>query len=228
MTKKRAAIYARVSTDETRQNPKTQLRELRLYAKHRGFPIVAEYVDTGSGASTDREQYQALREAARRRRFDVVLVWRYDRFARSTVELVNALEEFRVLGVDFISHQEQVDTTTPQGKLVFSIMASLAEFERSLISSRVRAGMARAREQGKRIGRAPIPEKVRREIARLRATSPSPSVRTIAKKLGLGVGTTWRYLREVKAPSLPKSQTRRTRQAPSSSSSSGRRGSRAS
>jgi predicted site-specific integrase-resolvase len=142
MKTKRAAIYARVSTDENRQDPETQLRELRDFAERRGFEVVGEYIDHASGKTEERANYRQLLEDARRRRLDVVLVWRYDRFARSTVALVNALAEFRSLGVDFVSLQENVDTTTPQGELIFSIMASLAQFESSLISDRVKAGMA--------------------------------------------------------------------------------------
>ena len=95
-------------------------------------------------------------DAARKRRFDMLLVWRYDRFARSMRELVNALEEFRSLGIEFISYRENADTTTAQGKLIFGIMASLAEFERALIAERVKAGMARAKAQGRHVGRPRI------------------------------------------------------------------------
>jgi DNA invertase Pin-like site-specific DNA recombinase len=157
---RRAAIYARVSTVDGRQDPETQLRPLREYAERRGFPVAREYVDHASGARNDREQYRAMLEAARRRQFDVLLVWRYDRFARSMRELVNALSEFEGLGVDFISYNEGADTTTPQGKLLFGIMASLAEFERSLIAERVRAGMQRAKAQGKHTGRPALPSLV--------------------------------------------------------------------
>jgi DNA invertase Pin-like site-specific DNA recombinase len=119
---------------------------------------VREYVDHASGATNDRAEYRAMLEAARRRQFEVLLVWRYDRFARSMRELVNALAEFDSLGIDFISYNEGADTTTPQSKLLFGIMASLAEFERSLIAERVRAGMERARAQGKQMGRPRLPE----------------------------------------------------------------------
>src|SRR5918998_3685958 len=130
---RRAVIYARVSTTDRGQDPETQLRQLREYAERRCFSLVEEYVDHASGSRNDRERYRAMLEAARKRRFDVLLVWRYDRFARSTRALVNALGEFRARGVAFISHQENVDTTTPQGELVFGLMASLARFEGALI-----------------------------------------------------------------------------------------------
>lgn len=109
---KRAAIYARVSTTDRGQDPETQLRPLREYAARRGFAIAEEFVDQASGTRSDRERFKRLFEAARRRQFDVILVWRYDRFARSTRELVNALEEFNSLGIDFISYNEGADTTT--------------------------------------------------------------------------------------------------------------------
>ena len=152
---KRVAIYARVSTVDKGQDPETQLRTLREYAARRGLGPVGEYIDYASGTRDDRPQYQALFAAARKRQIEVVLVWRYDRFARSTQALVQALHEFHRLGVDFISYQENNDTTTPQGELIFTVMASLAQFERALISERVKAGMARAKAQGKRISRAP-------------------------------------------------------------------------
>jgi DNA invertase Pin-like site-specific DNA recombinase len=110
---------------------------------------------------------QRMFGAAGKRRFDVLLVWRYDRFARSMQELVNALEEFRTLGIDFVSYRENADTTTAQGKLIFGIMARLAKFERGLIAERVKAGMARAKAQGKHVGRPRIPP---RKEAAIRGT----------------------------------------------------------
>ncbi len=190
---RRAALYARVSTDDRGQDPETQLRLLRDYADRRGFTVAAEFVDYASGTRNDRPQYKRLMEAARRRAVDVVLVWRYDRFARSTQALVNALMEFRALGVDFISYQENVDTTTPQGELVFGLMASLAQFESALIGERVRAGMARAKAQGKRVSRPPIPEATRRRIEEL--ARAGRSINSIAKELKIAYGTAWHYVR---------------------------------
>jgi DNA invertase Pin-like site-specific DNA recombinase len=181
---KRAAIYARVSTVDRGQNPDTQLLPLREYAERRGFPIVAEYVDHASGARSDRAEYQAMLAAARRREFDVLLVWKYDRFARSLRELVNALSEFDGLGIAFVSYSEGADTTTPQGKLQFGIMASLAEFERSLIAERVRAGMVRAKAQGRHTGRPALPSYKRGEIEKLLAEKKL-SANEIAKKVGV-------------------------------------------
>ena len=196
--KKRAALYARVSTVGERQDPETQLAALREYAERRGFEVAAEYIDTGSGRDEERPAYQRLREAARRREVDVVLVWRYDRFARSTQALISALGEFRALGVDFISCQEQIDTTTPQGEMVFGIMASLAQFESSLISERVKAGMQRARAEGTHVGRPPIPEEKQEAIRRLYVEEGAPINQT-AKEVGVAYGTAWNYVQELKA-----------------------------
>ena len=172
---KRVALYARVSTLDRHQDPETQLRPLREHAQHRGFAIVREFVDYASGRDNARSEYGKLLDAARRRDGDVVLVWRYDRFARSTHALINALTEFHALGVDFISLQEGTDTTTAQGKLVFTIMSGLAEFESALISERVTAGMERARAEGKHVGRPPVDPKTIEQMQELRRQGRSYS-----------------------------------------------------
>jgi DNA invertase Pin-like site-specific DNA recombinase len=164
---KRVAIYARVSTVDKGQDPETQLLVLREYAERWEFTLIGEYIDYAGGTRDDRPQYRTLLETARKRQVDVVLVWRYDRFARSTQALVQALKEFQNLGVDFISYQENIDTTTPQGEMIFTVMASLAQFQSALISERVKAGIARAKAQGKRISRARIPAGVQARIAEL-------------------------------------------------------------
>jgi len=160
----RAAIYARVSTKD--QEPRTQLRQLRAYARDRGFEVTHELVDRESGSKDDRAGLERLRELARKRQLDVVLVWKFDRFARSTKQLIDALDDFGNLNVDFISYTESLDTTGSMGKLVFTIFAGLAEFERSLIVQRVRAGLDRARADGTRLGRPPLEPGV---IAQIRA-----------------------------------------------------------
>ena len=193
---RRVAIYARVSTLDKGQNPETQLLTLRRYALNRGFYIAHELIDYASGTREDRPCYQQLFELVRTRAIDVVLVARYDRFARSTHALVNALVEFQQLGVDFISCEEHIDTTTPQGKMVFAIMASIAEFESALIAERVKAGMARAKAEGKRIGRTPTPEAVRRKIHALKQENAALSIRTIARRVGVSVGTVCNCLKE--------------------------------
>jgi DNA invertase Pin-like site-specific DNA recombinase len=191
----RAALYARVSTVDKRQDPEVQLGELREYAARRGFEVVVEFVDFASGHRNGRPEYQRMFDAARKRRFDVLLVWRYDRFARSMQELVNALEEFRSLGIDFISYRENADTTTAQGKLIFGIMASLAEFERALIAERVKAGMARAKAQGKHVGRPRIP--AQKEAAIRRDLLAGRSLRGTIKAHGVGSKTVQRIKAEL-------------------------------
>src|SRR5712691_6018379 len=200
VAQKQVAIYARVSTLDKGQDPETQLLALRAYAARRGFVPAGEYVDYASGTRDDRPQYQALLAAARKRHIDVVLVWRYDRFARSTQALVQALKEFHRLGVDFISYQENIDTTTPQGEMIFTVLASLAQFESTLISERVKAGMTRARAQGKRISRAPIAKGIQVRIAELHAQGTS--LHQISKQLGIGYGTVWNYVQHAKAGCL--------------------------
>ncbi len=199
--KTRVGIYARVSTLDRGQNPENQLEALREHAGRRGFEVVGEFVDRASGRNEDRPQYQELLAAARRRELDAILVWRYDRFARSLSALVNALAEFNSLGVDFLSYQEQIDTTSPQGKLFFGIVSSMAEFESSLISERVRLGMDRARKQGKRISRPPIPEARRKEIVRLHQAGRS--LRQIEAEVGVSRATAAKYVKAYKQDNAP-------------------------
>lgn len=137
-----------------------------------------------------------MMEAARKRKVDVVLVWRYDRFARSTQALVNAMKEFQSLGIDFISYQENIDTTTPTGELIFHVMASLAQFESSLISQRVKAGMARAKAQGKQISRPRLPQTKLQEILELQKTGLS--MNQISIRSGVAYGTVYNYLAKKK------------------------------
>jgi len=182
MDKKRVALYARVSTMNG-QNPEMQLCELREYCQRRNFVIVAEYVDKGvSGARERRPALDKLMADCRKRLVDVVVVYRYDRFARSLRQLVNSLDEFRALGVDFVSVHEAVDTSTPNGRLVFGIFASIAEFERELIRDRVRSGLAAAKAKGKRLGRPRAVVDID-QIAALRRSGAS--WRAISRRMGL-------------------------------------------
>ena len=151
---KRAALYMRISTKGHGQTTDTQAVALREYAERRGFQVIDEYRDEGiSGAKDRRPQLDRMMQDARRRRFDAVLVARFDRFARSTKHLVLALEEFSSLGVDFISLNESIDTSSPMGRMVFTVIAAVAELERSIIRERVIMGLERAKRQGKRLGR---------------------------------------------------------------------------
>lgn len=153
----RVGLYARVSTKQHGQDPETQLMPLRDFAKARQWEVGATYVDLGwSGSKERRPQLDRMMADARRKQFDAVLVWRFDRFARSTKHLLTALAEFQSFGVDFISMSESIDTSTPVGKMVFTILGAVAEMERSLIRERVQAGVERAKRQGKRLGRPSV------------------------------------------------------------------------
>jgi DNA invertase Pin-like site-specific DNA recombinase len=191
MTKsKRVALYARVSTLNHGQDPEVQLRELRSYCERRGFEIEDEYIDKGlSGSREQRPALDKLMIACRKRLVDAVVVYRYDRFARSLRQLVNALEEFNSLGIDFISLQEGVDTSTPNGRLVFGIFASVAEFERHLIRDRIRSGLAAAKAKGKKVGRPRVPVDACR-IASLRHQGRSWA--EITRETGISKGTAQR------------------------------------
>lgn len=167
----RVALYGRVSTAE--QNAAMQIDELRAYCVRRQWEIVEEFIDAGvSGSKESRPALNRLLVDAKRRKFDTVLVYRYDRFARSLRQLVNALAEFDALGIHFVSLHEGVDTSTPNGRLVFGIFASIAEFERELIRGRVRSGLAAARARGKRLGRPTVSVDTAR-ITALRASGAS-------------------------------------------------------
>ena len=180
------AIYARVSTNNG-QDPEVQLRELREYCQRRGWEITREYVDVGiSGGKEKRPELDKLLHDAHRRYFDAVVVWRFDRFARSVSHLLKALENFRSLGIEFVSLSEQVDTSTPTGKMIFTVLGAVAELERSLIVERVRAGLRNAKAKGKKLGRprkAASPEL----ISRMRAEGAS--WRAIGAKLGVSAAT---------------------------------------
>jgi DNA invertase Pin-like site-specific DNA recombinase len=183
------ALYARVSTAD--QNCEMQLGDLRRFAAQR-FGRVYEYVDVGvSGAQRRRPQLDTLMKEAHKRLFDVVLVWKFDRFARSVKHLVDSLEEFRALGINFISFTEGIDTTTPSGELLFHIMGAVAQFERDLIAERVRAGIAHARAMGKHIGRPRAPVDADRVIV---LRGEGKSLRSIAKTLAVPVSRVRRTL----------------------------------
>jgi len=156
---KRAALYVRVSTvnrsrngDAFEQNPEVQEAPLRQLTQQRGWDLVRVYCDRMSGAKEERPGLKRLMQDARRGEFDVVLVWRFDRFARSIEQLILALAEFKALGINFISCQEALDTSTPMGKAMFTIIGAMAELERNVIRERVVAGMVYARQHGTKSG----------------------------------------------------------------------------
>ena len=186
---KTAALYARVSTVD--QNCEVQLQDLRRYASQR-FAQYREYIDVGvSGAQRHRPQLDMMMKDARKRLFEVVLVWKFDRFARSLKHLIDSLDEFSSLGIDFVSYTEGVDTTTPSGQLLFHIVGAVAQFERDLIAERVRAGRAHAKSLGKHIGR-PRAKVDFEAVSNLRLQGRS--LRAIATTLGIPVSRVRRAL----------------------------------
>lgn len=184
----RVALYSRVSTAD--QNASMQVEELKAYCLRRSWEVVGEFLDAGvSGAKESRPALNRLLADSKRRMFDVVLVYRYDRFARSLRHLVNALADFDALGIHFVSLHEGVDTSTPNGRLVFGIFASIAEFERELIRGRVRSGMAAARKRGIKLGR-PRAKVDAAKVKRLRREGRSWT--EVCKATGLSRGTACR------------------------------------
>lgn len=199
----RVAIYARVSTANNGQDPSMQTRELREYADRRGWKLAGEYVDIGiSGSKEKRPELDRLMGDAHKRKFDAVCVWRFDRFARSVSHLLKALETFKALGIEFVSYSEQMDTSTPAGKMVFTVLGAVAELERSLIVERVKAGLRNAKAKGKRLGRPKVGVDAVK-IAALRRAGRSWS--EIAKETGWTKGTVQRATYGQKSrPGLPK------------------------
>ena len=187
----RVALYARVSTLNN-QDPEMQLAELREYAGRRGWQIVEEFTDQGvSGCKESRPALNRMMSDACRRRFDAILVWKIDRFGRSLKHLVNALAELAALGVAFVSLRDNLDLSTPSGRLMFQIIGAMAEFERALIQERVRAGIRNAKAKGIRVGRPRVVVDAF-QIASLRAQKRSWA--EIVAELGIGKGTAQRAL----------------------------------
>src|SRR5262245_27057475 len=185
------ALYMRVSTKGQGQTTDTQALALHEYAQRRGFEFIGEYRDEGiSGSKDSRPALDRLMKDARTRKFDVVVVARFDRFARSVSHLLRALEEFNHLGIDFISLSESIDTSTAMGKMIFTVLGAVAELERNLIKERVQMGISRARKQGKQLGR---PKRIfDREKARILVQTMS--IREAARQLGVSRGVIERAL----------------------------------
>jgi DNA invertase Pin-like site-specific DNA recombinase len=176
----RAALYARVSTAD--QSVEMQRSDLRSYCTQRGFTIYREFCDHGvSGTKERRPALDALMADAHKGKFQVVLVWRFDRWARSSKHLVMTLEELRHLGIEFISYQENIDTSSPLGKAMFTIVAAIAELERNIIVERIKGGLRRAKAMGRKIGR-PVLEMNTERIMDLK--TQGLSIRAIAKQMG--------------------------------------------
>jgi DNA invertase Pin-like site-specific DNA recombinase len=196
---KRAAIYVRVSTDK--QTLENQLRELRQIAQRRGWQVVEEYHDAGISGAKGRDQRpgldQMLKDASRRK-FDVVMAWAIDRLGRSLIDLLGTIQSLEACGVDLYLDQQSIDTTTPAGRLMFQMTGAFAEFERSMIRQRVRAGLRRAIEQGKQLGRPRIDLATERRIqSHLRK---GMGILKVASEVGVGTGTVQRIKEEMSGP----------------------------
>jgi len=189
---KRAALYVRVSTVD--QHPETQLHELRQFAAQRGLQIVQEYVDHGfCGARARRPALDRMMEDARRHRFDVLLVWSCDRLARSTKHLLQTLDELSGFGIQFLSQREAIDTEGPLGRAIIVIVSAMAELERCIIIERVRAGMRRARLEGRQIGRARL-DVNREQVVHDRRSGMS--LTHVAKKHGISRASVCRITKQ--------------------------------
>ncbi len=196
MAVKRVAVYVRVSTKD--QSVDMQLNDLERYSKERSLNVFKVYKDNGvSGTKETRPALSALMDDAKKRKFDTVLVWRFDRFARSTKHLVNALYEFRNLDIDFISYQENIDTSSPLGEAIFTIISAMSKLERDIIAERVKGGLRKARANGKRLGR-PKSEVDTDKVIEYR--KQDKSIRQIGKELNIPPSIVYRTLQE----SVPK------------------------
>jgi DNA invertase Pin-like site-specific DNA recombinase len=195
---KRVAIYLRVST--TGQTVENQRRELEQAAERRGWTVAEIYEDAGISGAKGRDQrpgFDQMLKDASRRKFDVVMAWAIDRMGRSLRDLLDTIEHLEATGVDLYLDQQNIDTTTPAGKLLFQVTGAFAEFERSMIRQRVNAGLARAKAQGKRLGRPRVDHRIAARV-RTELTKGTGVIKT-AKALGIGVGTVQRIKREMAA-----------------------------
>ena len=191
---KKAAIYARVSTNG--QTTDNQVRELRKVAKRHGWKIVAEFIDHGVSGAKGRDkrlELDKLLKAANRREFDIIMAWSVDRLGRSLQHLVGFLDDIHAKGVDLYLHQQNIDTSTPSGKAMFQMAGVFAEFERSMIQERVKAGLERARAQGKVLGRPKVSSRVEARIRKERTAGKG--ILKIAKELGVGTSVVQRVLK---------------------------------
>jgi DNA invertase Pin-like site-specific DNA recombinase len=186
---KKVALYTRVSTEE--QKSDLQLLDLKDYVKRRGYTIYMVYEDIVSGVARERQALDRLMEDATKRKFDIVLVWKFDRFARSLKMLVDSLALFEELGIDFISYKENIDTTTSMGRLIFHINSAYAEFEREIIRDRVVAGIKAKREKTGAWGRRALQDELQEKIKEM-AGAKQP-IRAIARTLGISTRTVMKY-----------------------------------
>jgi DNA invertase Pin-like site-specific DNA recombinase len=209
---KRAALYVRVSTDH--QSVENQIRELKEVAERRGWTVIEVYRDAGISGSKGRDKrpgLDALLKDANRRKFDVVMAWAIDRLGRSLIDLLGTIEHLQEVGVDLYLDQQHIDTTTPTGRLLFQITGAFAEFERSMIRQRIRAGLSIIKEKIARDGKFTSKAgKVRRKLGRpgagpdkieqaRRELAKGIGIGKVAREVGLGVGTVHRLKREIGA-----------------------------
>jgi DNA invertase Pin-like site-specific DNA recombinase len=196
---KRAAIYVRVSTDK--QTVENQVRELHRIAERRGWQIVEEYHDAGISGAKGRDQRPGLDRMlkdASKRRFDVIMAWAIDRLGRSLIDLLGTIQHLEACGVDVYLDQQSIDTTTPAGKLMFQMTGAFAEFERSMIRQRVKAGLKRAVEQGTKLGRPRVSPSIEKRIqTHLRQ---GKGILKVATELGVGTSTVQRIKEEMSGP----------------------------
>ena len=189
--RKRVAIYARVSTAE--QTTENQLQELRTVAERHGWEVVEEFVDNGvSGVKASRPAFDRLLKGINRKDFDLIMSWSVDRLGRSLRHLVDFLGDIHEKGIDLYLHQQGLDTSTPSGKALFQMLGVFAEFERAMIQERVKAGLARAKAQGKRLGRPPVSARIEYRVRKARQRGMG--IKRIANHVGVGVGTVQRIL----------------------------------
>ena len=192
----KVAIYARVSTNE--QTTQNQIRELKAWAKRAGHKVVSVYDDNGVSGAKGREyrkEFDKLLQGAVRREFDLVAAWSVDRLGRSLQDLIGFLQELHGAGVDLYLHQQALDTTTPSGRAMFQMMGVFAEFERSMISERVKSGLERAKANGKTLGRPKVSDEVEEQILELR--NQGMGILKIGRELGVGTSTVQRVVSDL-------------------------------
>ena len=197
----KVGLYSRVSTAEKGQNPEIQLKDLRQYALARGWTVYSEYIDFCSGSKDRRPELDRLLEDSRKRKVDGILVWRLDRLGRSLKHLIITLDELRQLGISFMSFSENIDFSTSTGQLLFHLLGSFAQFERSLIVERVKLGIENAKAKGKCVGRrSQITTELLRTVSNTR--SRGLSLRQIAKELGVSKSFVHKALKILRSESL--------------------------
>ena len=192
----RVAIYTRVSTDQ--QTTDNQIRELRAWAERAKHEVVTVFDDNGVSGAKGREYrkaFDAMLKGAVRREFDMVAAWSVDRLGRSLQDLLAFLEELKGAGVDLYLHQQALDTSTPSGRALFQMLGVFSEFERAMIRERVLAGLARAKAEGKTLGRPRTPRRIEREIERLR--HEGKGILAIARHLGIGTSVVQRVVKSI-------------------------------